>query len=67
MARVRGLASERLLSALILVVMTLFVASGVPGAGRWRRPLRLAALAGFAVALLLALGAIARWLAAAGR
>jgi hypothetical protein len=67
MARVRGLAPDRLLSAIILVVMTLFVASGVPDAGRWRRPLRLAALGGFAVALLLALALIGRWLADAGR
>ena len=56
-----GLEPERLLRALILIVMVLFIAGGIPGAGRWRRPLRLAAVVGFAVALVLALAEIGRW------
>ena len=61
MARVRGLEIERLFSSLILIVMALFVASATPGAGRWRRPLRAAAIIGFAVALVLALGETGLW------
>jgi hypothetical protein len=51
----------RLLSALILVVMALFVASGTPGAARWRRPMRQAAILGFLVAVALAVIEIALW------
>jgi hypothetical protein len=58
---------QRLLSALILLVMTLFVASGLPQAARWRRPARLAAMAGFLIAVALALAEIAVWWAAPGR
>lgn len=61
MARVRGFESQRLLSALILLVMALFVASGTPGAGRWRRPLRAAAVIGLAAAVALALGDSLWW------
>ncbi len=57
----KWLESERALSAIILLVMALFVASGTPAAGRWNRPLRLAALIGFGVALALALGETAFW------
>jgi hypothetical protein len=57
----------RLLSALVFVVMALFVATGVPGAARWRRALRRAAIIGFAVAVALALAEIGLWLAGGGR
>lgn len=57
----RGLESQRLLSAIIVLVMTLFVASGTPGAGRWRRPLRAAAIIGLAAAVALALGESVGW------
>ena len=53
---------QRLLTALILLVMAAFVASGYGPAARWRRPLRVAAIVGFALAVLLALGEIAFWL-----
>ncbi len=56
-----GFDRQRVLSALVLVVMALFVASGAPGAGRWRRPLRLAAIIAFAVVLVLALGEVGAW------
>lgn len=61
-----GLEPQRLLSAMILIVMALFVASGAPSAGRWRAPLRLAAIVGFAVALVLALREIGLWWAGIG-
>ena len=53
---------QRLLTALILLAMALFVAGGTPYAARWRRQLRLAAIVGFLVALAMALGEIALWL-----
>ena len=53
---------QRLLSALILLVMALFVSAGTPFAARWRRPLRLATIVGFFIALAMALGEIAWWL-----
>ena len=56
-----GFDRQRLLTGLILVVMALFVASGVPPATRWRRPLRLAATTGFFIALALAFTEIALW------
>jgi hypothetical protein len=52
---------QQLLTALILVVTALFVASGLPPALRWRRQLRLAAIVGFLVALAAALAEIALW------
>ena len=52
----------RLLTALVLLVMALFVSAGAPFAARWRRQLRLAAIIGFLVALAVALGEIAFWL-----
>jgi hypothetical protein len=55
-----------MLSALILVVMALFVASGRPFAGRWRRRLRLLALLAFALAAVAALIEVGWWLAASG-
>ena len=56
-----GFDRQRVLSALILVVMALFVSGGAPFAARWRRPLRLAAIAGFFIALALALAEIVWW------
>ena len=64
---VRGLETARLFNALVLIVMALFVASGMQGAGRWRRPLRLAAIIGFAAAVVLALAETGMWWAGAGR
>ncbi len=56
-----GFDRQRLLTGLILVVMALFVASSVAPAMRWRRPLRLAAITGFFIALALAFTEIALW------
>ena len=56
-----GLDRHRLLTALILVAMALFVAAGAPFATAWRRPLRRAAILGFVVAVALALGDIVYW------
>jgi len=55
---------QRWLTALILMVMALFVSAGTPFAARWRRQIRLAAIVGFLVALAVALGEIAVWLIA---
>ncbi len=57
-----GYDRHRLFAALILMVMALFVASGVPPTARWRRPLRIAAITGFFIALAVALAEIAFWL-----
>ena len=51
-----------MLSALILVVMALFVASGQPFAGRRRRLLRLLSLIVFGLAVGAALIEVAMWL-----
>ncbi len=56
-----GFERQRLFSALILVVIALFVSSGLPPAARWRRRLRLAAVVGFLIALAAALGEIVLW------
>jgi hypothetical protein len=53
---------HRMLSALILLVMALFVSGGLPFAARWRGRLRLATIIGFLVVLAVALGEIAVWL-----
>ena len=53
---------QRAFAALILLVVALFVSAGTPFAARWHRQLRLAAIAGFLVALAVALGEIAFWL-----
>jgi hypothetical protein len=57
---------QQLFSALTLVVMTLFVASGYGPLGRWRRGLRLAAVALFAVAVVAVLVEIVLWLFSIG-
>ena len=53
---------QRLMSALMLLVIALFVSGGYPPAARWRRELRWAALVAFAVAAALALVEVWRWL-----
>ena len=53
---------QRWLTALIFMVMALFVSAGTPFAARWRRQLRLAAIACFVVAVAVALGEIVLWL-----
>jgi len=65
MAEMNSVDRQRLLTALILAVMALFVSAGAPGAGRWRRQLRGAAIVGFAVAVALALVEIGLWLTGA--
>ena len=57
---------QRLISALILLVIAAFVAAQYGPAARWRRQLRAAAVGGFALALLVALVEIALWLSGAG-
>ena len=52
---------QHLLNALVLVVMALFVSAGVPLPPRWRQPLRVAAIVGFALAAALALVETALW------
>ena len=52
---------QRLIAALVLAVMAAFVASGMPGAIRWRGELRAVAIVGFAVAVAWALVEIALW------
>ncbi len=67
MTAMDGLDRQSLFSALILVVMALFVASGLPPAAGWRRQLRLAAVAGFVIAVALALADIVFWWTGPGR
>jgi hypothetical protein len=62
-----GVDRQRLLSALMLLVMALFVSGGVPLPARWRRPLRLAAIAGFVLAMALALAESVFWWIGPGR
>jgi hypothetical protein len=52
---------HRLLFALVLLVMALFVAGGYPPAARWRRELRLAAIIGFCIAVVAALADLFCW------
>lgn len=56
-----GFDRQRMLSALILVVITLFVFSGAPFAAGWRRELRLAAIIIFCSGLAAALIGILFW------
>ena len=53
----------QMFSALILLVIALFVAAGFPPAARWRRELRLGAVIAFCAALGWALIEIGRWMA----
>lgn len=52
---------QQMLSALILVVIVLFVSAGAPFGVRWRRELRLAALVVFFIGLAAALIDIFFW------
>jgi len=56
-----GVDRQQLLSALMLLVMALFVSGGMPFATRWRRELRLAAILGFVLAAVLALAESIFW------
>ena len=56
-----GFDRQRVLSALILVIIVLFVFAGSPFAGRWRRGLRLAAVVVFFIGLAAALVDIFFW------
>ncbi len=62
MAAMNGFDRQRMITALILLVMAAFVTSQYGPAVRWRRRLRVIAVGGFAVGVLLALGEIALWL-----
>ena len=62
-----GFERQRMLSALILLVIALFVAGGFPPAARWRRELRLAAIVAFCAAFGWALVEIGLWLTADAR
>jgi hypothetical protein len=66
MAEMGDFDRQRMFSALILLVIALFVSAGAPFAARWRRQLRLAAIIGFFIALAVALGDIAFWLIGRG-
>ena len=66
MAEMNGIDRQQMFSALILLVMALFVATGTPPAARWRRQLRLAAIIGFLIAVAAALVEIAIWLIGRG-
>jgi len=46
-----GFERQRMLSALILLVIALFVAGAFPPAARWRRELRLGAIIAFCAAV----------------
>jgi hypothetical protein len=56
-----GFDRQRMLSALILVVIVLFVSAGAPFAARWRRKLRLAAIVVFFIGMAAALLDIVLW------
>ncbi len=56
-----GFERQQLLSALILLVIALFVAGAFPPAARWRRELRIGAIVAFCVAFGWALVEIGLW------
>ncbi|MGE5269372.1 MAG: hypothetical protein ACM3JG_06825 [Thiohalocapsa sp.] len=58
-----GFDRQRLMTALVLLVTALFVASGRPQAARWRQRLRRAAIVAFVFAAAVVVGEIALWLA----
>jgi hypothetical protein len=62
-----GFEQQRLFGALILLVTALFIAGGYAPLARWRRPLRIAAIGFFVLALAAALLEIILWLAEPGR
>jgi hypothetical protein len=63
MAEMNGLDRQRLLTALVLLVMALFVGGGLPRDARWRRRLRRAAIIAFLFGVVAALAEIALWAA----
>jgi hypothetical protein len=66
-AAMSGFDRRQAIAALIALVTALFVAAGaVPGL-RWRRPLRVAAIIGFAIAVAVVLVDIALWLTGPNR
>ena len=66
-AAMSGFDRRQAIAALIALVTALFVAAGaVPRLG-WRRPLRVAAIIGFAIAVAFVLVDIALWLAGPDR
>jgi hypothetical protein len=62
-----GFDRHRAIAALIALVTALFVAAGAMPGLRWRRPLRVAAIVGFAIAVAFVLVDIALWLAGPDR
>ena len=62
-----GFERQRMLSALILLVIALFVAGAYPPAARWRRELRFAAIVAFCAAVFWVLVEIGLWLTAGAR
>jgi hypothetical protein len=63
MAEMNGLDRQRLLTALVLLVMALFVGGGMARDPRWRGRLRRAAIIAFLFAAVAALAEIALWAA----
>ncbi|MGD9616807.1 MAG: hypothetical protein AB7H90_17805 [Alphaproteobacteria bacterium] len=57
-----GFERHQMLSALILLVIALFVAGAFPPASRWRRELRIGAIVAFCAALFWVLFEIGIWL-----
>jgi hypothetical protein len=62
-----GFDRQQWFAVLMLLVIALFVSTGLPIAPRWRRYFRVAAIALFAVAVAVVLGRIGLWLMAGGR
>ena len=62
-----GFERQQLLSALILLVIALFVAGALPPAARWRRELRIGAIVAFCAACGWALLEIGLWWMAGAR
>jgi hypothetical protein len=58
---VSGFDQQQMFSALILLVVALFVASGFPLVARWRRALRVMAIVAFCVAVFWSLIEIKLW------
>jgi cell division protein FtsW (lipid II flippase) len=52
---------QQLLAAVVLLVMALFVSTGLPIARRWRRMLRITAIILFILAVVAVLVEIVRW------
>jgi hypothetical protein len=58
-----GYDRHQLLTAFVALITALFLASGMPGIGRWGQQLRRAAIIAYAVAAVLVLADVAAWLA----